>query len=291
MQSDDGIQRQTNGPAEFVPFARFKKDDLVGKLSQESRDNARAAARAFMQSPGQVAKRALRELETTLLMFEGNTAELLELLNAEPPRGIGFKILDGKTSSEKYIDEVDRRLYNFAMIRMTLVDHTRATLDRLGLGEETTWHDEVYRPKLTAIVKPAFKFLQDLRNYVGHSRPVKTNEVFTVEGDEIYRLQVAIHKNQLNYAKWSTEAKQYLSEPEERIDVMNLVTEYKAAVDELYGWLIPAIRVQKADDLADADRFRDSMVANFAGAHTITVHDPETVAKLLGVDILDTESP
>lgn len=290
MQSDEESRRHAIGPSVFVPFARFKKDDVVGKRSQEDRDNARAAAQAFMQSPGQVAKRALRELDNTLLMFEGNTTELLDLLKTEPTRGIGFKTPGEKTASEKYMDEVDRRLYNFAMIRMTLVDHTRTTLERIGLGEKTTWHKEVYQPKKATLQKPAFKFLQDLRNYVGHSRPVKTNEVFTVEGDEIYRLQVAIHKNQLNYAKWSPQAKQYLNEPAPRIDVTNLVTEYKLAVDELYGWLIPAIRVQKADDFAEADRLQEFLVANFVGAKTITVHDPETVAKLMGAESADTET-
>lgn len=289
MQSDDEARRNANGPSTFLPFVQFSKEDIVGKLNQENRDSASEAVRALLLSPGYAAQRNLRELENTLQMFEGNTAELLDLLESEPPRGIGLRILGGKTATEKYMDEVDRRLYNFAMIRMTLVEHTRNTLDRLGLGEETAWYDEVYRPKKAAILKPAFKFLQDLRNYVGHSRPVKTNEVFTVEGDVIYRLQVAIHKNQLNYAKWSAGAKQYLNEPEPRIDVTNLVTDYKMAVAELYRWLIPAIRVQKADDFAEADRLRKFLVTTFEGTHRVKVRDPETMARLLDVELADAE--
>lgn len=102
-----------------------------------------------------------RELEDDLATFHG---VLTDLVLADDPAG------------RAHISKINRRLQNYVWARMALVDHTRAALKRLGIGEGSTWYQHTYLPQRNAqLSDKGFKFLQDLRNYAAHAKYLPIN--------------------------------------------------------------------------------------------------------------------
>ncbi len=133
---------------------------------------------------------------------------------------------------------------------MSLRDHTIAALESLGLWKESDWYNNAYLPKIKAIlVKDSFAFLQDLRNYVSHWRILPLNAGIRVSAEGIEQHISLDVKRLMQWGNWSTSAKRFLAAQDKKVDIHQLVIDYKAAVDEFYQWLPQAIIETMEDEI------------------------------------------
>lgn len=184
---------------------------------------------------------AIDYLTESRKVLDGNTRELEDELTNLSGALSNFDWAQDPVGREK-LSELNRRLQNYVTARMTLRDHTNSELRTLGLLEGSDWYKDVYKPKLQSVmVEDSFAFLQDLRNYVSHRRPLPLSAGIRVsaEGTEQH---ISLDVRRLKqWEKWSAPAKRFLGTQDEKVDIHQLVIDYKAAVDEFYGWLPHAI--------------------------------------------------
>lgn len=208
---------------------------------------------AVLNSQGQLVADVLNNLRTSRKLLTGNTAELEEAFaELQDMLRHGKKFL----MSDDELAEVNRRLFNWTMTRSMLVDHTRASLARLDMGEGTKWHQDIYIPRLRPLQVPAFAFLKDLRNYIAHCQSVETHQRFRRLPDGQIDPIISVRDELLRRWKgWSADSKRFLKSSDS-IDLRMLVEDYKQVVDDFYEWLEGAIRERHAGDLAETERLR-----------------------------------
>lgn len=237
--------------------------DQASKLvppSAELLKRAWATLRAIEQSPGRAVQQHLTALQRTRHLFDGNSADLEETLNSEAGF-IGYRQVFApfgeRSEAELHRDEVDRRFYNYAHARNTLIDVTRNTLRSLDLFDGTDWYRDVYTPIMAPLQTPKFVFLKELRNYIGHYRSVASQERHHLLEDGTVRRDYLIDKDLLRgWRKWTKPSLNYLDQPGQFVDIRQIVADYRIEVDRFYELFDAAVREEKAAELAETCRLQ-----------------------------------
>ncbi|WP_219925097.1 hypothetical protein, partial [Halomonas sp. ND22Bw] len=79
---------------------------------------------------------------------------------------------------------------------------------------------------------------QNLRNFVSHNRvlPISAGISSGHDGEINQHISLDVERLQ-KWDRWGSRAKRYLDSQGERIDISQLVSDYREAVDEFYTWL------------------------------------------------------
>lgn len=220
-------------------------------------DEYKFADERVRKSPGFKLQTALAYIAESRKILDGNTRELEEEL--EQLRGALSEFDWSKDPvGRAKISEINRRLYNYVTARMTLRDHTITELKHLGLWDESAWYRDVYLPKLkTILVKDSFAFLQDLRNFVSHNRVLPISAGISSGHDGEINQHISLDVERLKWDRWGAGAKRYLDGQGERIDISQLVSDYRAAVDEFYKWLPDELMRLHSNEIIDAQKLWD----------------------------------
>jgi hypothetical protein len=192
-------------------------------------------------------------------IFIGNTEQLLHALNSLTDPLEYFKTLADRDleKSHQTIREVSRLFHNFLAGAMTLVDHTRVFVDEYYLG---TLVNKEFKSRVNKnfLNNKLTRFVQDLRNYMVHRglpplerhltmKPIEGGRPGEVTAETGFQLPTA-ELQQWN--GWKSDAKQYLKESGEKIDLMSLIVRYRILIDTFHNEFDELLREYHKDDLA-----------------------------------------
>lgn len=198
--------------------------------------------------------RVMNTLDRSRKIFTGNHAELARVL--EWFRDSELAAGDVRDELQTVLDGVDRCLHNYVASVKSLVDHTRAVVDReYSTGSFRRGYDERvgYFKQL-----PAARFVQQLREYVLHNRlPMTRARVrFTVGVGFDNSVALGVQRL-LEWENWCPPAREYLQAAGDHLRLTDPVDQYAAAVEELYSWMHDEqLRIHRSA-FAEVDRLRE----------------------------------
>lgn len=135
------------------------------------------------------------------------------------------------------LDDVIRLLHNFVAATMSLVDHTRNVYKELysQTGKFPDYQDRIDRDFKD---DPLVQFVHCLRQYCQHYRaPNISIQHSWNKNDEKIKNTVNLLKNDLEmFSRWNTDARKYLDQIEERVDVYEFITTYRKKILDFQVW-------------------------------------------------------
>jgi hypothetical protein len=190
--------------------------------------------------------------------FAGNREELVALLGeaTELPQALQLWSQDNREEFEEFLEEVRRLLHNYVASAMTLVSHSRDTVERRlppDPGDKLAEHYQILVDALFT-ESPLAQFVQSLRNVMLHVRLPVAYGVSRWSRDEGLRQTVVLDRdNLLARGKWSSLAKQYLEEAGETIDLLEVIQGYSHIVHQLQSWLRQALMQRHREPLKELE--------------------------------------
>lgn len=125
--------------------------------------------RAIYQSPWMMHLNRAHQRSFSLNIFVMNAQELIEITQQvhDPDEGMRLMMQDNQEAGQQTHREIKRRIHNFAVSALTLVEHTRIFMREHY--RNTLAHDS-YEAKVRDKFAndPASQFVQKLRNYMVH---------------------------------------------------------------------------------------------------------------------------
>lgn len=190
---------------------------------------------------------ALEELSDTVWVFQESADELFQVISlfADRTRDPGFWDEANRINAEHFCREVKRKLFNCTTSVMALVEVSRTFNKKWPV----TGYDEKVR---ACFATPGLhRFLQDLRNYNSHRRIVEVNWVINYDfkrGSRVARFVVG-REDLLSWGGWKAEAKKFIDDSGDNVDVGATLFEYKGQVKSFYEWHKGAVLVEYAGSL------------------------------------------
>jgi len=190
------------------------------------------------EHPGASAHRRFLALVNVHEILFKNQDELLDLIGLPNTDGAAFIALFSEQSDREvlraYTQELSRLLHNYVASVKTLVEHSRIQMNK-ETDEEFLAE---YRARVTAVFDGLLpKFVQKLRDYVVHyDVPIGR---YTLPLGPSTPQWVRFPLSTARLKKWGgwNEAKQYLDEHPDEIDLRETVIEYAGLVEMFYEWL------------------------------------------------------
>ncbi|MCP2054329.1 UNVERIFIED_ORG: hypothetical protein J3D59_004189 [Pseudomonas fluorescens] len=199
------------------------------------------------RTPGGKIWNDLKELDDTVWIFYTSISELIDeiCIFGERSKNADFWNSMNEKTADHYTREVKRKLYYCTSSLMTLVEVARNFDTRHEIDGTGTKRTEIFNtPGL-------HNFLQDLRNFSTHWRIAKANWSINFDMEKFTRTaHFVIPKNDLlEWSKWSPNAKQFIQDLDENVDVYEILTKYKKQAQKYYAWHKGAVIVQRAQEL------------------------------------------
>lgn len=182
--------------------------------------------------------RSLGALRSSFQVFEGNSTELIKLLEPlEDPKEALFEYTN-TDKRDNLLKETERLLHNFLASAKSLVDHTRVIVNKL-YPKEHEFKAE-YQRKLNQDLANNMvqKFVQNLRNYTQHyTLPILALEInFLSEPNDLnmtVQVDVEILKQ---WDNWGS-SRAYLDSLEDGLPIIALAKTYHILIHDFYVWL------------------------------------------------------
>jgi hypothetical protein len=191
-------------------------------------------------------------LKSTISIFEGNTNELIELLNKINLIPIDYFMnnrREGSLSLEatKNIFEVKRLLHNFVSSVYTLVDNTRAFYQIYRRTWGHKFQDFEKEKQRWFENHGLSRFFYDLRKYFQHYKVPRIGFSFSYAHDT--NVQINLLKDDLlEFKEWSQTGKIFLLKQDSQIHIYPLIIEYTKYVNEFYNWFINKLNYVHTDE-------------------------------------------
>ena len=197
----------------------------------------------------------IKSLEASLYVFKRNYKELKSLLikHSDVKEAVRLRGVGKKPEMRALLYEITRLLHNFVTSVKSLIEHTRIIYREI-------YEREKKFPEYQAEVdsrfadNPLAQFVEDLRNYCLHYELPTISSVLhfsQLPPSPIFESRVELKIEELNkYSKWSPLAKEYLSSQDNPINLLNLVDEYYALVEDFYNWIQERQKDIHAEELA-----------------------------------------
>ncbi len=182
----------------------------------------------------QTFKTALLDLTECLANFHWESAEQSYF----SPNNIGF--------ADKQSQKINKELFAVCCAVAALRDHAR----RLN---KTIIHPD-YESQASLLAKPDQAFIIGLRNNLNHSmwsRPGWNIKYGKGERKTFWSLS---RTSLLEHGDWKSEAKKYLLEAKEKIDIGEMLKIYEKRIDDFYGWYFPVCEMIKPEEAKDYER-------------------------------------
>ncbi|MGL4497887.1 MAG: hypothetical protein ACRCU2_02400 [Planktothrix sp.] len=210
--------------------------------------------------------RNLQALRASYLVLQKNYDELVSHLDhLNDPRESLLKYSHvQKENLNLLIEESSRLFHNFLASAKSLVDHTRAIINRLysknEVKKEYKEFKKEYDKKLAADIAnhPVQKFVQNLRNYTQHyTLPIPSLQIeFGQDIKMGVRLDVEILKQ---WDKWDSISRAYLEDLGDSLCLISLSTEYFFLVQGFYQWLTERQAQIHKSDLEYLQKMNDEL--------------------------------
>lgn len=215
--------------------------------------------------------RNLQALRASYVVLQKNYDELVSHLNhLNDPRESLLKYSNvQKENLNLLIEESSRLFHNFLASAKSLVDHTRAIINRLypknEVKKEYKEFRKEYDEKLAADIAnhPVQKFVQNLRNYTQHyTLPILSLQIEIEFGQDQdikmgVRLDVEILKK---WKKWDSISKSYLENLGDSLCLISLSREYFVLVQGFYQWLTERQAQLHKSDLEYLQKMNDELI-------------------------------
>lgn len=208
--------------------------------------------------------RSLESLKSSFQVFEGNSAELVKLLEPlEDPREALFKYAnpDKSENLDNLIKETKRLLHNFLASAKSLIDHTRVIVNRL-YPEDHEFRGEYQRkPNQDLANNMLQKFVQNLRNYTQHyTLPILALQIkFVSEPNDLsvtLRVDIEILKQ---WDNWGS-SRAYLDSLKDGLPIIALASTYYILIQDFYVWLSERQSEIHQADLDNLEKMRQRLV-------------------------------
>jgi hypothetical protein len=210
-------------------------------------------------------ERRLKQFDLSLEVFHRNYRELdgaiaAHLPQAERPESIARFSQDHAGREEEQV-EITRLFHNFVSSALTLIDNTRVfyrdEYEKKGLMKDyqTTMEQFFSRHGPSHVVKGLRQFTQHVQLPLISSSLRMSIDPPTFEAKvQLKREALLRHKN-----CWSSVAKEWLEQQDEKLDVRSLIAEYHTQVTDFYKWFAGRQREIHAEEMAYLTRVRDEM--------------------------------
>lgn len=193
------------------------------------------------EHPAVSADRRWRRLLTTWQVFEGNFAELIELVGAyeEDPR-VHMRVMyeppvGDLEYRERFFDELTRRWHNYVGSAMTYLDH-----ERVFIAQESEGFAEAVRARYAATleVSPAVHFTRKLRNFIMHVGwpPSQATMKFTQDSAS-HHILLSSERLQETRFRWSRLAREYMDSKPDEFPLTDSLSDFALELGAFHDWL------------------------------------------------------
>jgi hypothetical protein len=133
--------------------------------------------------------------------------------------------------------DIIRRIHNFVATALSLIDHTR-NLHRKLYSDTDEFPDYQSRINSEFFHDPLSQFIKCLRVYCQHYRAPNLDVTTSWEqGAEKPTITFNLLKVDLeSFDRWSATAKKYLDDVDEKVNVLEVATQYREKVIAFYEW-------------------------------------------------------
>ena len=183
----------------------------------------------------------IKSLDASLHVFQGNFEELISLLikHSDVKEAVRLRGVGEKPEMRSLLYEIARLLHNFVTSVKSLIEHTRIIYREIyKRGKEFPGYQVELDRRFAS--NPLAQFVEDLRDYCLHYELPTISSVLEFSNlppTPVFESGIELKIEDLNkYTKWSYLAKEYLSNQNKPIDLMNVTNEYYALVKDFYNW-------------------------------------------------------
>lgn len=203
------------------------------------------------EHPGRVFVSRLESLKAVRRIFEGSVNQFIECLasfHAEAHSGSLFR-RNRQSDLEAYEHRFQELLYVFASSAMTLVDQSRTLSQKVMLPG----YNE--RVNITFANNARHRFIQELRVDVIHVTLHRPGWELTSGRNEEAKSKFMLRPKQLTRLhEYNAQARQYVDEHPEGIDLGQLIVDYSSGVSEFHEWLQQTTEEVAGHMIADYQR-------------------------------------
>ena len=186
-------------------------------------------------------------LDSNFYIFKKNYAELNKLLEISDDAKLVLEVWDHehRDSLDHALLELTRRLQNFLFSAVWLRD---ATKDLIAEWYSSSAFLAIYQAKERSFFPGnyLFDFITDFRHYVTHKgwRPSIYSQFSLERNPTMLKHMFLVKKQELFASKfrWGLNARVFLKDSIDSIDLRMIVKEYYAQVSEFHGWLIEKLK-------------------------------------------------
>lgn len=188
----------------------------------------------------------IKSLNISLYVFKRNYKELANLLtkHTDVREAIRLRGVGKKPEMRLELYEVARLLHNFVTSAKSLIDHTRIIYreiyEKKIYGETEAFPDYQDEVDRRFAKNPLAQFVEDLRDYCVHYKLPLVHSVLhysQLPPTPIFESKMELNIEELNkYSRWSPLAKEYLSGQSESSNLLNVISEYYALVEDFHNW-------------------------------------------------------
>lgn len=199
------------------------------------------------RTPGGKIWNDLKGLDDTAWIFYTSISELIDeiCIFGERSKDAEFWNKSNEKTADHYTREVKRKLYYCTSSLMTLVDISRNFDKRHKVDGSSIKRSEIFT------TLGLHNFLQDLRNFNTHWRIAEANWSIKYDmesGTRTAHFQID-KKDLLAWSNWTANAKKYIQELEDSVDVYKILATYKKQAQAYYAWHKSAVIEQNAEAL------------------------------------------
>lgn len=185
---------------------------------------------------GSVIVSEIRGLNRSLAITSRNCEILLEAEAILEEEGLEyFSQSNPEKSMDEYQLEYLRRLHNYISSVYSLINHTQRVVDKYGDEEFKEHYEEVLRER--GLVQKG-EFLRQLRHYTQKRKlPPITASVRSTRDNPDLEYDVYIPtEDLLDWDEWNADARGFLEDAEEEIDLDEVIREYNESIQDFYDW-------------------------------------------------------
>jgi hypothetical protein len=203
------------------------------------------------------------KIEELKAIFFGNLGELLDRIVwfEDPQISENLMSRDHEPQRLEIHREIFRLLHNFLAGVATLIDHTRVLTNEI-------YADRPFKAEYDAKVKELFGnapmpgFVKDLRNWMVHKGAVPLCIISKLTLDEAVTTRFMLRVSDLQtWDGWKAQAKSFLAEAPDDINLAALVRSYGDLVRNFYGWLSVRFSEVHAQEFEELARLRQLYVS------------------------------
>lgn len=185
----------------------------------------------------------MEALDLSLQIFKRNFSDTKRAYDFLKDPAISLRIFqtENKAALQLYLIEVYRTFFNFEASAASLVDHSRAFINKYEEKNAAFYH--AYQDKVEAdfLNNPLAKFVKDIRNYVVHKGYPVMDLSFPLVGNRVHEYLLN-SSSLLEWDSWTSKAREYIKSQGEVVRLYSVIEEYFQLVDSFYTWMFTNLK-------------------------------------------------